>query len=287
MIAANGHELRSDGSVSRFGLGVCATMFVHGLLVLSAFNAKPEPIALSLPPLEVELAPEPEPAPPAEPEPVTPPPPETQAQDAPKVEPAAPRPPRPAAPAPARDHREKAPTPQEPPQDSPAAAGALHTANEDAPSTSEPVRFAVDPHGAAFGFGTVVQGGQGTGRGGVGAARQAVPQAAAGAATTGRGNHDSAQLRHFAVPPRLDESDPCRGYFPSMATADRAEVTLRLVVSAQGVVLRASVLNEQPSSQGFGDAAVRCLRSKRFVPARNEDGQPQKSEAPVAVRFRR
>jgi TonB family protein len=94
-------------------------------------------------------------------------------------------------------------------------------------------------------------------------------------------------LRAFAVPPRLDESDPCRGYFPNQASADRGEVTVKLLISDAGEVRRVSVLSEEPKSQGFGRAAHECLKKKRFVPARDAEDRATAAEAPVTVRFSR
>jgi len=164
----------------------------------------------------------------------------------------------------------------------PAAAGALHVAHDDAPTDSEPVRFAVDATGAGYGFGVVAAGGSGGQRGGTGTSTPQTPNQGSAAAPG-----DGSALRRFAVPPRLDESDPCRGFFPTAASVDRGEVTLRLVVSNQGRVERASVLVEEPAGQGFGRSAVLCLRQKRFSPALDENGFPQAAEAPVAVRFSR
>lgn len=163
----------------------------------------------------------------------------------------------------------------------PAAAGALHTAEEDAPTEGEPVRFAVDASGTGYGFGVVAAGGSGGQRGGAGS--PAAPKTNPGSVSGSSGD----ALRGFAVPPRLDESDPCRGYFPSAAWVDQGEVTLKLIVSNQGRVERATVLAEQPRGQGFGRSAVLCLQTKRFLPAQDARGQPQAAEAPVAVRFSR
>jgi protein TonB len=163
----------------------------------------------------------------------------------------------------------------------PAAAGNLHAAKDDAPTTSEPVRFALDANGAAYGFGVVAAGGSGGQRGSTG-----TPPLAASVPGSVLGGSERA-LRSFAVPPRLEESDPCRGFFPNAASVDRGEVTLRLVVSNQGRVERATVLVEEPAGQGFGRAAVLCLRQKRFLPAQDERGSPQAAEAAVALRFSR
>jgi TonB family protein len=239
-------------------VGFAAAVALHAGLVAIALRCEPTHAAAALIVSEVELAP---PAPPPELEPAKPP--------------AAPEPEK--APEPARVHHRAPAPPKEAP---PAAAGALHTAKEDAqPSASEPVRFAVDANGAGYGFGVVAAGGTGTGRGGNGPS--------APATTDGNAPSAAPVPRAFAVPPRLDESDPCRGYFPSKASADRGEVTVKLLISEQGEVRRVSVLSEEPIGQGFGRAAQECLKKKRFVPARDASDRATAAEAPVNVRFSR
>jgi TonB family protein len=235
--------------------GLTAAVALHAGLVAVALRCEPVEARAALIVTEVDLAPAPEPVePPPEPEPEQ------------------------AAPEPARVHH-RAPAP--PREAAPAAAGNLHTAQEDAqPSPAEPVRFAVDANGAGYGFGVVAQGGIGTGRGANGASSAPTAPSAAPAAS-------ATVLRAFAVPPRLDESDPCRGFFPGQASADRGEVTVKLLISDKGEVRRVSVLNEQPQGQGFGRAANECLKKKRFVPARDADDRATAAEAPVTVRFSR
>jgi TonB family protein len=184
-----------------------------------------------------------------------------------------PAPPPPAPVAPAEPARAVARRPAKAP-DAPAAAAPLHTASEATPSAGEPLRFAVDARGTGYGFGVVAQGG--ATRAGSGA-QGAVPASAAPAR----------DLRAFASPPRLEESDPCRGHFPQAASADRGEVTLELSVSAEGAVREARILHELPGQQGFGRAALTCLRAKRFLPARDAAGREIPSLAPVSVRFAR
>jgi protein TonB len=240
--------------------GALAALGLHAGVLLIALSCEgasyPAPLVITEVDLSPAASPPPEPAPPL-------------------VEPEAPQP-APSAPKLAPRARQAASL--SPPR--PAAAGALHTANEDAPSSGEPVRFAVDAQGEGYGFGVVAAGGTSTQRGGVGGAPE--PQASA----PGPANGD-AKLRSFAVPPRLSEVDPCRGFFPQAASVDRGQVTLTLVVSSEGRVSQASVRTEQPAGQGFGRAALLCLRDKRFSPAQDEQGRAQAAEAPVAVRFSR
>ncbi len=241
----------------RQAAGLVTAVALHAGLVAIALRCEPQQAAAMLIVSEVDLTPPPAP----EPEPAKPPPAPEPEKD----------------PEPARVQRRAPAPPKEAP---PAAAGALHTAKEDAqPSASEPVRFAVDANGQGYGFGVVAQGGIGTDRGGN----------AVGAAPASGGNALSAApvLRAFAVPPRLEESDPCRGYFPNQADADHGEVTVKLLISEAGEVRRVSVLSEQPPGQGFGRAAHECLKKKRFVPARTADDSATAAEAPVNVRFSR
>jgi TonB family protein len=250
-------ELAPAGTRLRQGAGFAAALLLHAGIVAIALRCEPGQAAAALIVTEVDLAPAPEP----EPE-----------KPAPEPEPEKP------AAEPARVHHRAPAAPRETP---PAAAGALHTAQEDAqPSASEPVRFAVDANGAGYGFGVVAQGGSGTGRGGN--AESAAPTASASAPVA-----RAPALRAFAVPPRLDESDPCRGFFPNQASADRGEVTVKLLISDTGQVQRASVLSEEPANQGFGRAAQTCLKAKRFIPARDQGDRATAAEAPVTVRFSR
>lgn len=239
----------------RQATGLVAAVTLHAGLVAIALRCEPNQAAAMLIVSEVDL---------------TPPPP------APENPPPAPEPEK-AAPAPVRVQR-RAPAPAK--EAPPAAAGALHTAKEESqPSAGEPVRFAVDANGQGYGFGVVAQGGAGTGRG-----ENAL---GAGPASAGSALSTAPVMRAFAVPPRLDESDPCRGYFPNQAADDRGEVTAKLSISESGQVRRVSVLSEQPPAQGFGRAAQECLKKKRFIPARDAEDRAVAAEAPVNVRFSR
>jgi outer membrane biosynthesis protein TonB len=230
--------------------GALGALALHAALAVIALECQPTQASAPLPVTEVDLMP------------VELPPPEPE--QAPEPEPAPP-PPRVAKPA-------AAALP-------PAAAGALHTARDDTPDPAEPVRFAVDPNGGAYGFGVVAAGGSRNGQaGGSGSVPTAAPTAAPAA---------PARPRAFAVPPRLEENDPCRGFFPASASVDRGEVTVALRIGADGAVQRVSVQRELPAGQGFGASATRCLEAKRFIPARDENDREVIAEAPVTVRFSR
>jgi outer membrane biosynthesis protein TonB len=258
------HELApAPGTRTGQVLGVLAALALHTAVTLTALHCQPTQASAPLSVTEVDLMPVELPAP--EPEPVPEPAPE------PEPEPEK-------APAPRPQPRSEKPAPAPPP----AAAGALHTAREDTPDPAEPVRFAVDPNGGAYGFGVVAAGGSRSGQaGGSGKEPSALPSP--GPATPERGERP----RAFAVPPRLDESDPCRGFFPTGASVDRGEVTVSLRIGSDGAVQRVSVQREEPLGQGFGASATRCLKGKRFVPARDENDREVTAEAPVTVRFSR
>jgi TonB family protein len=77
-----------------------------------------------------------------------------------------------------------------------------------------------------------------------------------------------------AYPPEADERE-----------IDSADVLLQIVVSATGE-LRSVRVVEDPG-YGFGDVAARCIRARRFKPARDAAGHPVEATEPVRVRFRR
>lgn len=256
----------AQASSTRSGklFGALAAIGLHVAVGVAALQAEPTQASAPLAVTEVDLTPVELPEPP-EPEPVKEPEPEPE---------------KPEAPAPRPEPRMKhAPTTPAPP---PAAAGALHTAREDTPDPAEPVRFAVDANGGAYGFGVVAAGGSRNGQaGGNGTVPNAAPPPAPSAPAPVE------RPRAFAVPPRLEESDPCRGFFPTSASVDRGEVTVTLRIGSDGAVQRATVQSEEPKGQGFGSSATRCLKGKRFVPARDENGREVMAEAPVTIRFSR
>src|SRR5262249_35794617 len=87
--------------------------------------------------------------------------------------------------------------------------------------------------------------------------------------------------------PRLDETDPCRGFFPRGASSDVAAVTLALVIEPGGEVRSATVLEEMPSGDGFGIAARSCLLVKRFAPGLGPNGRATRAATKVRIRFSR
>jgi periplasmic protein TonB len=239
-----------DGN-KRGAVALLLAMAAHAGMVAFALTQPLPPPALTAV-TEVELAP---PAPPPPPEPEAPPP-------EPAKEPA-PRARAPKAPA-------KAPAP------APAAAAPLRTIEDDVKTADEPVRFVTDPNGTAFGYGTVARGGTGTGAPGA-----QLAEAPAGSV----GGHGTAP--ELSRPPSLSELDPCRGFFPTRAQADRGEVQLKVRVEADGKVRTVTIAREQPIAQGFGFAARDCLMSKRFSPALDKAGAPVSVVSPVTIRFSR
>jgi outer membrane biosynthesis protein TonB len=183
--------------------------------------------------------------------------------------------PEPAAPAAraARTHAPKAAAP------APAAAAPLRTIDDAVKTAEEPVRFVTDPSGSAFGYGTVARGGTGTGA--PGAQLPDGPDAP----VSGAGGKSAAP--ELSRPPSLRELDPCRGFFPERAQADRGEVSLKVRVEADGKVRSVAIAREVPAAQGFGSAARDCLMSKHFSPALDESGLPVAVLSPVTIRFSR
>jgi len=105
--------------------------------------------------------------------------------------------------------------------------------------------------------------------------RSAAPDRAAGAVSLAR-------------PVQLEARD-WRCPWPQQAdllSVDEERVVIRVSVDAQGTVTAASVL-EDPG-HGFGDAALRCARKNRFVPALDASGRPiVATSPPIRVRFTR
>jgi hypothetical protein len=246
--------LARDGGGARTAWAMLVAVLGHGALLALAFEQAPGALAL-VETTEIELLPPPElgpkPAPQLEPEPPPPPP---------------ARPP--AAVRPARARPAPAPAP------APARAGALRTADEAAKTSGDPVRFVTDPNGAGFGFGAVARGGT---------ADSAPVTAAPAAPVASQGS----SARILSRPPRLAESDPCRGFFPARAGVDRGEVALRVRVERDGAVRSIAISREAPLGHGFGFAARDCLLSKRFSPALDREGHEVAVVSPVTVRFSR
>lgn len=179
------------------------------------------------------------------------------------------------------------------PSDAPppaARAGALMTAREDAPAAQappQPLDFVSDPRGQVYGAGVVAIGGTAAfGKAGARAVAPtpARPAPAAAPKPQGSGLVAASDLsRH----PKLNEADPCRGFFPTSALDDSATASVHVVIGKDGRVRSASVVSESPRGQGFGGAARSCMQSKHFVPALDRSGNAAATALRVTVRFNR
>jgi hypothetical protein len=249
-----------DLHTRRLGVAVIIALATHTLGGLYA-NSRPAPAALRPPPVEVELSMHPPPAPPE-------PPPQVEPELKPVATPAA------------AVKLSRAPAP--PPA---AKAGAALTATETPaePESTEPFDFTSDPRSAVYGGGVVAVGGtaafgeKGAQAGGRGVAP--VAPGPIGDALTAAGD--------LSERPRLQDSDPCRGYFPKAALSDVASATVRVVIAKGGNVTRADVVSEAPKAQGFGAAARTCLLAQRFSPALDRDGRRVATGLNVNVKFKR
>jgi len=240
---------------------VAVALCLHGV-AFAASDHTVRPIDPPTTPLEVDLAPQPDPEPP-------PPVPDPAPDDPP---------PAPVARAPTKT----APLPAlPPPQAAPAGkVGALLTAGETADS-ADPVAFFSDPNGGAYGSGVVAYGGRaahGTGPAVGPAVVQAPRQNTADAVMP------AADLRHA---PSLDDPDACRGFFPIEAAVDTAKVDLVVVVQPNGRVASVSIARESPAGEGFGAAARACLLSQRFTPGADRTGRAVTASAAVRLHFTR
>lgn len=242
---------------TRHAWALAIAVVLHGGIAAAAVNQRAQPVQL-LAVTEIELAPPPAPPPP------------------PPAEPEKPTTPDPPAPA-AQPRRARAPARAEAKAEPVAKAAEVRTVDEAAKTSDEPVRFVTDPNGTSFGYGAVQRGGTAEA-----AAPSASGQPAPGPARAGIGTQPV-----LSRPPRLAESDPCRGFFPKRALADHGEVTLRVRVERDGGVRSVTVGSESPSGQGFGAAARECLLSKHFSPALDEGGREVAVVSPVTVRFSR
>jgi len=217
------------------------------------------PVVALAPPkvTEVELAPPP-------PEPPTPP----KAEQPEKVEEA-----------PAKE-RASAPPPV-------ARAGNVLTARSDTPAPADAVDFVTDPEGKSFGSGIVARGGT------LDRAAIPAPLAPRGPTTVrgasgGTGGGDGVTApENLSRAARLDEANPCAGYYPRTASADVGQVTLALVVRATGELGSSVVVSETPAGEGFGAAARACLARKTFSPASDKQGRAVTAALALRVKFTR
>lgn len=229
-------------------------------LVVSAFASNLPARAVAPPPKvsEIELAPPPEAAPP-------PPPP----------------PPEPSRPAETATSQAKA-APSAP---AVARAGNVVTAKSDAPAPAEAVDFVTDPDGRSFGSGVVARGGT-LERATVPTPVAPPPGPAVVRVAAGSGDVPVA-TENLGRPARLDDANPCAGFYPPAASADSGLVTLALVVRPSGELAAANVVDESPRGEGFGAAARACLAKTSFTPALDRAGKAVTAAVSIRVRFTR
>lgn len=177
--------------------------------------------------------------------------------------------------------------PRSTPTSSPRAPGSVLTTTSDSPAPpfEAPVRFVTGAEGSSFGHGVVARGGRPEGDGGGPGTRSS-----GDVRPTGTGSEGALAITpagDLSRLPTLGEADPCRGYFPSEAVSDRAEVTVFVVVRGDGRVARLELIEETPPGQGFGRAAQQCLKNKRFRGALDREGRPATAAARTRIRFSR
>jgi len=115
------------------------------------------------------------------------------------------------------------------------------------------------------------------------AAPVALPARAIAGATPGTGDGPNRSRA-----PQLAGTAEWRCPFPleaDSADIDRAIVTLRVEVAADGSVARTTALDDP--GHGFARQAQRCALRKRWAPGLDRAGQPSRATAIVRVRFER
>jgi outer membrane biosynthesis protein TonB len=148
------------------------------------------------------------------------------------------------------------------------------------------VDFVTDPDGKSFGSGVVARGGtldRGTVATNVAPSRP--PAVVRGPARPGADAVTAPENLSRAA--RLDEPNPCAGFYPRSASADSGQVTLSLVVRPGGRLASAAVVSETPPGEGFGAAARACLADKTFAPALDRAGNAVTAALSLRVRFTR
>lgn len=159
----------------------------------------------------------------------------------------------------------------------------------DPKSKDDPYTFETDPDGKEFAGGTSQIGG---------GDKPGLPGAVASGAPGGTGTGEAKKGPLSAPPPpppeptvdksqppKLNEPNACKGFFPSDADDDAATVQVLITVQPSGSVTTASVLSEDPKGQGFGKAARTCLLSKKFSPGLDKFGNPAAATTTVNLRF--
>jgi len=196
-------------------------------------------------------------------------------------------PPPPAAPAPIQDSKLTAPLPTARAHsvDKPAAlarAGKLVASAGSSSDGDAPLDFVNDPNGGSYGFGVVS-------KSGTAASATAAPSAERPSAPPPRVSAAPALAlpQDLSEKPRLLGDDPCRGFYPTTALVDSGSVVVRVVVDSGVRVQSIALASETPAGEGFGTAAERCLRDKRFSPALDTAGLHVATTTTVRVHFDR
>ncbi len=168
-----------------------------------------------------------------------------------------------------------------------ARAGNVLTARSDTPAAADAVDFVTDPEGKSFGSGIVARGGtldHGSVPTPLAPRGPTTVRGASGAAGGGDGVTTPENLSRAA---RLDEANPCAGFYPRTASADVGQVTLAVVVRATGELASSVVVSETPAGEGFGAAARACLARKTFAPAADKQGRAVTAALALRVKFTR
>jgi type IV secretory pathway VirB10-like protein len=193
-------------------------------------------------------------------------------------------------PEPTNPNAKEEPT-KEPPPPELGKAGHLLTADDkQSDKDDEPTSFAEDPNGNRYGSGLVGRGGTAD-HGAPGASTVGVPGG------TGTGVPKAGPVISAGPPPPLTEADlskrvgipadPCRGYFPNDADDDEGYASVLLSVAADGKVVSATVVSEEPKGQGFGRQARVCFNGRRLEPALDKSGKAVQFSQTIRVHFRR
>jgi len=92
---------------------------------------------------------------------------------------------------------------------------------------------------------------------------------------------------HPAKRAQLATPEACRRFFPNEARDDTGTAIMSVRVGTTGAVSAPRLLEEQPSRQGFGHAALGCAAFLRFQPAESDAGDRIASVSVVKLRFTR
>ena len=77
----------------------------------------------------------------------------------------------------------------------------------------------------------------------------------------------------------------CERSFVHTATVDEATVVVELTVAEDSEVKNIVVIDENPTGQGFGAAAMTCMAESSFAAARDAAGKPLARTTRLHLRF--